>query len=58
MEDRRGAYRVWFGDLRERDHLEDQRVDWGVILKLIFKKWDGVTDWIDLAQDRTDDGYF
>ena len=23
-----------------------------IILKLIFKKWDGGMDWIDLAQDR------
>jgi len=43
----------WWGDLRERDHLEDLRVDWEIILQLIFKKWDGGTDKIDLAQDRT-----
>jgi hypothetical protein len=23
MGDRRGSYRVWWGDLRERDHFED-----------------------------------
>jgi hypothetical protein len=34
----------WWGNLRERDHLENLRVDWGIILKLIFKKWDGGTD--------------
>jgi len=31
----------WWGNLRERDHLEDQGVDEWIILKLIFKKWDG-----------------
>jgi hypothetical protein len=39
----------WWGDLRERDHLEDLSVDRMVILKLVYKKWYGGTDWIDLA---------
>jgi len=26
----------WWGNLRERDHLEDRRI----ILRLIFRKWD------------------
>jgi len=30
---------VWWGNLRERDHLEDPSVDWR-ILKWIFRKWD------------------
>jgi hypothetical protein len=30
-----------WGDLRGRDHLEILGVDGGIILKWIFKKWDG-----------------
>jgi hypothetical protein len=38
MGDRKGAYRVWWGDLREGDHLKDLDVDGRIILKLIFRK--------------------
>jgi hypothetical protein len=41
----------WWGDLREGDHLGDPGVD-GIILKWIFKEWDGDMDWIELARDR------
>jgi len=39
--DRRGACSVWWGHLRERDHLEDLGLDGRIILKFVFKKWDG-----------------
>jgi hypothetical protein len=30
----------WWGDLREKDHLECLGIDGRVTLKWIFKKWD------------------
>jgi len=35
------AYRVWWGNLRERDHLEDLSVEGKLILKWILKEWGG-----------------
>jgi len=38
MWDRRGVYRVWWENLKEIDHLEDQYVDWRIILRWIFQE--------------------
>ena len=32
----------WWGNLKQRDHLEDQGVDGRIILRWIFRKWDEV----------------
>ena len=31
----------WCGDVMEKDHLEDTRIEGMIILKWIFKEWDG-----------------
>jgi len=41
MGEKSGKYRALMGNLRERDHLEDLRIDeknWRIILKWSFKK--------------------
>ena len=37
----------WLGNLRERDHWGDPDVDGRIILRWIFRKWEGVvgTGW-------------
>jgi len=30
----------WWGNLRERDHLEEPSLDERIILRWIFRKWD------------------
>jgi hypothetical protein len=43
----------WWGNLREGGHLEDPDIDGRIILRWIFRKWDGGDmDCIYLAQDR------
>jgi len=39
---------VWWGNVRERDHLEDPGVDGRIILRLMFRKLD-VGAWTGLA---------
>jgi hypothetical protein len=36
----------------ERDHVAGLSVEGKIILKRIFKEWDGGMDWIHLAEDR------
>jgi len=36
----------------ERVHLVDPVVDERIVLQWVFKKWDGVKDWIGVDQDR------
>ena len=47
MEEGRGVHKFWWGNLRERDHWGDQDVDGSIILRWIFRKWEGVvgTGW-------------
>ena len=33
----------WWGDMKERGHVEDKVVDGMALLKWIFKKWDHVS---------------
>jgi hypothetical protein len=52
VRERRGAYIILVGDMREGDHLEDPGLEGRIMLKWIFESLDGGKDWIDLAQDR------
>ena len=36
----RGVYRIWWGNLGKRDHLENPSLDGRIILRWIFRKWD------------------
>jgi hypothetical protein len=41
MRERRGVYRVLVGKPKGKDHLEDSGVDGRIILRRIFRKWEG-----------------
>jgi len=38
---------IWWGNVREGDHLEDPSVDGKIILRWIFRKWnlEALTGW-------------
>jgi hypothetical protein len=58
MGERKNVYRVWWGNLRERDRLGDPGVDGRIILRWIFMKCvEGV--WTELSWLRigTGDGH-
>jgi len=55
MGDKRCAYKAWWGNLMERNHLEEPGIDSRIILKWIFKKWIGVA-WTVLLWLRTGTG--
>jgi hypothetical protein len=40
MEESRNAYRIWLGNVMERNHLESPSVDGRIILRWIFRKSD------------------
>jgi len=43
----------WWGNQMERDHLKNPGIAGRIILRWIFRKWDGGgMDWIDLTEDR------
>jgi hypothetical protein len=41
----------WWDNLKRGDHLGDPDVDGRIILRWIFRKWNGGMNWIDLARD-------
>ena len=45
----------WWGNLREGNHLEDPGVNWRIILRWIFRKWD-VGVWTGLSWLRIGTG--
>jgi len=49
---------LWWGNLRERDHLEDPGIDGRIILRWILRNWDvGVWTGSSWLRIGTDGGY-
>jgi len=55
MGEGRGVHSVLVGNLRERDHWGDPVVDGRIILRWIFRKWEGVVgtgwSWVRIGTD-------
>jgi hypothetical protein len=47
---------IWWGSLRQGDHWEDPDVDVRIIIRWIFRKWEGVvgTEWSGLRIGTVD----
>jgi hypothetical protein len=56
MGEKRRAYRNLVGRPEGRNHLRGPGIDGRIILKWIFKTWDGDMDWIELDQYRESSG--
>jgi hypothetical protein len=54
MGERRDVHRVLVGKPEGKSHLEDQGLDVRIIVRWVFRKWNGGRgmDWIDLAEHR------
>jgi hypothetical protein len=52
MGEKRGAYRILVGRPEGRRPFGRPGVDGSIILKWIFKKWDGGMNWIELSQGQ------
>jgi len=50
--ERRCAYRVLIGKPEGKGPLGRHNHRWEDNINLMFKKWDGSMNWVDLAQDR------
>jgi len=41
MGERRSTYRIFVGNIKEKDHFEAPGVDGRIILRWAFRKWNG-----------------
>ena len=42
----------WWGNQRERNHIEDTGIGFRIILNWVFMKWVWGKDWIDVVPNR------
>jgi hypothetical protein len=53
MGERISVYRILLGKPEGKRTLGRSRRRWRIIMRLIFRKWDGDIDWIDLTEDKS-----